>query len=229
LLHEHLPNLLNVKNDLLASSEKVLAKLSPLVDLTYLKESLPEVAKIWVISELNEVKEVLVLLEKQKSSIQVIAVDLNGEEQTVYQNKVKQLPLQAEEPYDANYLFEPAKVLIKGGLSHTYASDLGLQMIDQQSHYFMANNLSVNALGRYFKIHKQLPVNWKKIKNYLKEKDIRQISIAKRNFPESVETIRKRIGINDGSALMLLFTTNHLKRKICFLAERVTDENSVNY
>ncbi len=225
-LSEYLPNIIEIKDKLFEHTDRILIKISPMVDLTYLKLSLPESSDIWIISEHNEVKEVLVLLNKISKPPLVHAVDLHNTGSDFYsQKKLHQNPTIHEEER-ISYLFEPSKALIKAGLVSQYATEFGLKQIHPQTNYFAVTSADAAKFGRTFRVLEEWSVNWKQIKKQLNSLNIKRLSISKRNFPESVKSIRKRLAIEEGGDYSLLFATKSNETKVCFLTERIIESSS---
>lgn len=221
LLEAYHPNIIEIRHNLLEISERVLVKLSPMVDLNYVRTRLPEVSKVWVISERNEVKEVLVLLERLSTDLLITAADIMNDEVKTFSGGIQETLNLTENISAYNYLFEPGKAIIKSGLSEQYAFELGLTGLANQSHYYLSNEVKFSAIGRWFEIIMVLPVQWKLIVRTLKQEKISAVSVAKRYFPESVEVIKKRLKLKDGGDKMLLFTTLQNGEKRCFLVKRL--------
>ena len=63
LLEDLSPNILELQSVLLQKADKVLTKLSPMIDISYLLHTLPKITHIHLVALRNEVKEVLVVQE----------------------------------------------------------------------------------------------------------------------------------------------------------------------
>lgn len=71
--------------------------------------------------------------------------------------------------------------------------------------------------GRSFKISNVLPYNKKTIKRILGNT---KANITVRNFPESVNSLRKKFNINDGGNTYAFFTININNEKIVIICEK---------
>jgi len=225
-LSEYLPNIIEIRERLFEYCDQILIKISPMVDLTYLRITLPESSDIWVISENNEVKEVLVLLSKTPKPLIVHAVDIHNTGTYLYaQNDLHH----AVSPWGSEriaYIFEPYKALIKAGLVSQYASEFGLKFLHPQTNYFVTTSPGLATFGRTFRVIEKWSVNWKQIKKQLNSLEIKSLSISKRNFPESIKSIRKRLAVADGGDYTLLFATGEKEEKVCFLTERIIESST---
>ena len=88
--------------------------------------------------------------------------------------------------------------------------------LHKHSHLYTSDTL-LDFPGRRFKIEKQLPFN-KKL--FAKER-ITKANITTRNFPLSVNDIRKKLKINDGGSTYLFFTTNLNGEKIILVCSKL--------
>ena len=75
----------------------------------------------------------------------------------------------------------------------------------------------INFPGRRFKINKVLPFNKKR----LKYERMSKVNIATRNFPESLDKIKKRFRLKDGGETYLFFTTNSQDEKMVLVCSKV--------
>ncbi|MFT4522332.1 MAG: hypothetical protein ACI8ZN_001278 [Bacteroidia bacterium] len=219
MLEDCEPNVLQIKDELLKSTQQILIKLSPMIDLSYLRKSLLEMDKIWVISVKNEVKEVLVqLTNTSPKKTEINAIELNEEccrrfssEDTYESNTTVNAP--------TNVLFDPGRSLHKANLVKEYAGRNGLLAIGQEGAFYYASLDQTDLFGRIFNILEQWPVHWKNINKRLKTLKIRQVEVVERNFPETVAQIRKRLRVQEGGTHFLIFTKT-ADGYGCFLAQR---------
>ena len=63
-----------------------------------------------------------------------------------------------------------------------------------------------------------MPFNIKELKKKLK---LKKANITTRNFPDSVEKIRKKLKIQEGGDSYLFFTTNLKEEKIVLICRKV--------
>lgn len=207
LPHELEPNIDHLLEKLLDCAKLVLVKMSPLLDIQFLIKNYPKLHDIWVISELNEVKEVLLAFKPAPGKPEIHAVDLGAHLPKTYSGRLS-TDYQPELPAttDFKFLFEPSKSLIKSGLHAAYCRDAGLKPLVSQGLFYAGNHNLPESMGRSFEVIEQSEINWKKLKAGLKAKGIDKISVAKRNFPESTEVIRRRLNLPDGGEYMMLFS-----------------------
>ncbi len=74
--------------------------------------------------------------------------------------------------------------------------------------------------GRCFKIEKVIPYNKRQFRRDL---NLKKANITKRNFPESVQQIRKKLNIKEGGNQYLFFTTDINNDKIIIITSKVLE------
>ena len=114
------------------------------------------------------------------------------------------------------YLYEPNAAILKAGAFKSIAKAYNLSKLHAHTHLYSSNML-MSFPGRRFKIDKALPFNKKR----LKYERISMVNIATRNFPESVDKIKKRFQLKDGGKTFLFFTTNSKGEKIILVCSKV--------
>ena len=216
LLEDCLPNVPLHLNDLLKKSSQILIKNSPLMDITSCIQELQFVKEIHIIALFNEVKEVLVFIEKDYTGkITIKASNLGREEQSfefIYQQDYDyklSLPLK--------YLYEPNSAILKSGGFSVVANQFNLGKLHQHSHLYTSDDL-IDFPGRQFEILEVLSYNKKELLKRLPQK---KANITTRNFKESVANIRKKTGIKDGGDIYLFFTTNKKEEQIVLLSKKI--------
>ena len=64
LLEDLSPDITEIQNKLFEFTDKVVVKLSPLMDISMLVSQVPGISEIYIIAVKNEVKELLIVIEK---------------------------------------------------------------------------------------------------------------------------------------------------------------------
>ncbi|MCC7158999.1 MAG: hypothetical protein IT281_05635 [Ignavibacteria bacterium] len=221
-LEESSPPVLLMSDRLFEISQTILLKLSPLIDIPYILRALRGISEIRVISLENEVKEVLVLLERGHSNLPAIhAIELmQGKQDMVFSADVS---VHTEPGTDDNgiFFYEPSASLIKAGLSLEYASKKGLTPVSRNGIYLMGYELLDDFFGRSFKVISKFDFGKSAVKNYLRAKHISKANVARRNFPENVDEIRRVFKILDGGDDYLFFTTGNNNRKLFYHCKKI--------
>lgn len=218
LLNDCLPNVPLHLEDLLVKSKNILIKNSPLLDITSCINELRFVKQIHVIALQNEVKEVLISIEKNYvDTIRINALNIkkdNSHESFCY-NYQQEYIFKLSEPL--TYLYEPNSAILKSGGFNAVCNVYTILKLHKHSHLYTSDTY-INFPGRKFKIMEVLPYNKKKIIKSLPEK---KANVTTRNFKENVATIRKKTGIKEGGTIYLFFTTNNKEEQIVLLCNKL--------
>ena len=113
-------------------------------------------------------------------------------------------------------MYEPNSAILKSGAFHSISKQLKLAKLHQHSHLYTSDQLK-NFPGRAFKIQNILPYNKKALKKF----GLTKANITTRNFPETVQNIRKKFGIKDGGDLYVFFTTDMEGNRIVLVTVKV--------
>ncbi len=211
------PNVPLHLNYLMERSKTLLLKTSPMLDISVGLSELQYVTEIHVVAVENEVKELLWILKEatvqpviiktinfSKNGIQTFSFDANAES-----NPVVSLP--------KDYLYEPNAAIMKsGGFGHI-SEKYELSKLHTNSHLY-TNNHPIEFPGRIFKVEKVIPYNKKELRNHLLGT---KANITTRNFPGSVNELRKKWKIKDGGDNYLFFTTNLNDEKIVLVCSKL--------
>jgi hypothetical protein len=219
-LEDCTPDILQIKDSLLETADRVLLKTAPLLDLNLAVEQLQSVAHIWVVSLDNEVKEVLYLLKKSAPAIGNIPIEAVclGEVPRFF--SFTRLEEQAALPPYAppqRYLYEPDAAVLKAGAFKSFARRFGLNKLHPNTHLYTSETFVPNVPGRSFTIEAVLRYDRKAVQQAIPSK---KANVAVRNFPDSVDQMRQKLGLMDGGELFLFGTTDLEERKILVLGRR---------
>ena len=209
LLKDCEPDIRNLLPELLKKGKKVLIKASPMLDIHQVEDQLEPVKEIHIIAVANEVKEVLYLLERGwQGSTKIATVNLNKDTGvtedsfTLTRNEERGALVSYSHPQ--KYLYEPNKAVLKAGAFKSIASRFDLVKLHPNSHLYSSEKL-INFPGRVFECLELVPYQKKALLKSLPDK---KANITTRNFPDTVQAIRKRTGIKEGGNTFIFATTN---------------------
>ncbi|MEN7547898.1 hypothetical protein AAG747_08260 [Rapidithrix thailandica] len=218
------PNIVTLLPQLKETSQTVLLKASPLLDIRKAIQALPGTSEVHVVSVKNECKEILFVIEQEHAGpVTFHAVDLLDKNQQLLfsfnQQEESDTPVTLSLP--KSYLYEPNVAILKAGGFKSIARHFELDKLHPNSHLYTSDKYMEDFPGRVFNIVTSYALNKKEIKRHLPGK---QANITVRNFPLSVEAIRKKTGITEGGDQYLFATTDMLGKKI--LLQCVKGKNS---
>ena len=214
LLKDCLPNVPKNIDFLFTKTNHILLKNSPILDISSAISELKFVKEIHIVAIKNEVKEVLLLLEKNyQKKIQIKTANIQKEDVQKFNFELKE-EVNSNYSEPLSYLYEPNAAILKSGGFHQISKQLDVFKLHQHSHLYTSAKL-IDFPGRSFKIENVLNYDKKKLKKVLTDK---KANITTRNFPKTVAQIRKETNIKDGGTTYIFFTTdqqNNLKSIIC--------------
>ena len=197
------PNVLELREELLAKADRVIMKLSPMLDWRKAVEDLKTVNEVHIVSVDNECKELLLVMSETAKPLQVSCV--NDDDVFVFSPALTKnvfLPLPSS---DLRFLYVPNASIMKAGCFGELAERFQVAPLDKNSHLFVSDGEISNFPGRCFRIEKMTSMNKRELKETLA--GIRQANITVRNFPLSVAELRKRLKLQDGGDTYIFATT----------------------
>lgn len=213
------PNLYEIVPACLGLSNLLLIKLSPLVDLSMLiKDFSP--AKIWVVSVRHEVKEVLCLVQNEKTPTVISAVDLPDHGKNVVFEFKHEEEAETDSLFSLplNYIYEPSSAILKAGAFKLIGHRFGLKKLHINSHLYTSVERIEDFPGRTFLLTKQLKMDKKEIARLIPDK---KINVLTRNYPLSPDQLKKKLSLKDGGDNYLIGTTLMNNKKAVLYCERM--------
>ncbi|MES2629750.1 MAG: hypothetical protein V4616_12350 [Bacteroidota bacterium] len=220
LLEDCSPDLTQLAPLLLDNHAVLVAKLSPLFDISRLKQAFGRNLKsVHVVAVKNECKELLIEICLGDHDTELVCVNLD----------TAQLPLSAtlEEAKTATityseplaYLYEPNAAILKAGAGDLAGSRYELQKLEANSHLFTSALPVTDFPGRSFRILGTYPLDKKEFSKIIPGK---KANITVRNFPLKPEEIHKKLGFSTGGDEYLFATTTSGGKKVIIHCRKFT-------
>jgi hypothetical protein len=182
-------------------AEQIAVKLSPAVDLNQLREYGGQVEFVSVEGSLKEA-----VLWMNRADMHPMATLIQGDH-------VHQLHYDHDAQVDVRppraWLFEPDASVLRAGLVQHLAEQLGATMLDDTIAYVSMDARVETVWGRYWRVEDWMPFNLKKLKRYLVERDVGQVTVKKRGFPMSPEEVIRKLKLKKGRESRVLVMTRH--------------------
>ncbi|MCQ2284988.1 MAG: SAM-dependent methyltransferase [Bacteroidales bacterium] len=215
------PNISILKDSLLEKANRIMVKLSPMIDLKQTIRTLPEVESAHIVSVNGECKEILLLMTKgDHTNRTFVAADIRSDKTHTFSfteneelTATPQLAVHLQK-----YLLEPNASVLKAGAFKTIATRFGLQKLHPHSHLYLSTTPIEDFPGRIFEIIDCFVPNKKAIKEHLK--DIRQANVSIRNFPLTAESLKQKLKLSDGGDIYLFGTTWHNDERIILVSRK---------
>ena len=218
MLKDCLPNVPELLSFYFSKADNILIKTAPILDISAGLSELTNVKCLHIIAVDNEVKELLWELN----------IDFIGNPEIKTINIVNQkletfnfeLNLTVELPFyelPKKYLYEPNSAIMKSGGFDEIGIQYSLSKLHSHSHLYTSDE-RIDFPGRTFEIKKVFYYSKQEMKTNLENS---KANITTRNFPDSVDDIRKKWKINDGGSTYCFFTTDLNNDKIVLLCSKI--------
>lgn len=217
MLEDCLPNVPEQLNFYFEYANNIMIKTAPILDITAGLSELKNVKAIHVVALENEVKELLWILEKNYSkNIEIVTCNLTKETASAFSFELGNLSI-SNYSLPKKYVYEPNAAIMKSGGFDKVTAIFEVEKLHQHSHLYTSDTL-INFPGRAFEIENCFEYNKQNMKSVLENK---KANITTRNFPETVENIRKKWKIKDGGNMYCFFTTDANNNKIVLLCGKL--------
>ena len=197
------PNILPILDELLEKAERVMVKLSPMLDWRKAVEDIRKVSEVHIVSVDNECKELLLIISKNASPLKLFCANNDSVFECIVDGSTFVSHVcQCESPV---FLYEPNASIMKGGCFGAVSARFNIPQIDKNSHLFISDKEVPDFPGRHFTIDRITSMNKRDLKLALC--GIEKANITVRNFPMSVSELRKRLKLGDGGDTYIFATT----------------------
>ena len=179
-----------------AGVEQVGVKLSPAVDLA----ELPEQVEVEFIAVKNELKEAVAWYGALGTGVRTRATILPSGETLV--DDGAEVEVAEVKPY----LYEPNPAVLRAGLVQTLGHQLGATMIDGEIGFLSADAHQQTPFATAFIVEDVLPFGLKKLRTYLRQRNIGRVTIKKRGSPLDVVWLEKQLRLKGDKDCWLILT-----------------------
>lgn len=218
-LAECVPDITSLITSVLEKAALLLIKASPLLDITQGLKELIHVCRVYIVSVGNECKEVLFLCDRSFDGEPVIeTVNLvkdTAEEFSFLFSEEKEAEVQFSDP--RRFLFEPNASILKAGAFKSISKEFNLHKLSINTHLYTGDHAIDNFPGRVFKIEATVRPDAKVLAKFFPEK---KANVTTRNYPLSVEELRKKTNLKDGGDKYLIGFSG-VSKKWLVVVERV--------
>ncbi|MBF4467618.1 class I SAM-dependent methyltransferase [Flavobacterium sp. LC2016-12] len=219
MLKDCLPNVPELLNFYFEKTNSILIKTAPLLDLSAGLSELKFVKNIHIIALENEAKELLFEIHNHyKGEITIKTAN-------ILKDKIETFEFVLGNEFEfptynlpQKYLYEPNSAIMKSGGFDEVSSIFKINKLHKHSHLYTSEAL-IDFPGRSFEIEKVISYNKNEMKTELLNQ---QANITTRNFPDTVENIRKKWKIKNGGNLYCFFTTDKNDNKIVLICRKIT-------
>ena len=228
-LHDCSPDVVELHGLLIKKAKTILIKVSPMLDIEMIRKELEDIAEIHVVAVRNECKEILIKTQNLRNSelqkLSILATDLRENWNFAFSEDEEQSAQWTLADAVGKYLYEPGVACMKAGCFKLLSQRYGLDKLHRNSHLYTSDELVSDFPGRIFEVVNVVPFD-KKTKKEITSVLVRQqsrlkASVATRNFPLSVDELRKNLGLQEGSEFYIFGTTMKGDKKVLVLGTRI--------
>ncbi|PCJ03199.1 MAG: hypothetical protein COB14_00245 [Alphaproteobacteria bacterium] len=201
------PDIISLLPVLKSKAQRVIVKTSPVLDIEKAIVSLGSVTQVHVVQWQGECKEVLYNLNFSSSvkneDVEIVAVDIDssGKVQQRFSYKIsdeKNAALDYAMP--KKYIYEPGPAFQKSGGFKSMALAFSVQKLHQHSHLYTSDDICMNFPGKRYEVVDVVSVKAKGL-------GVKKADLTLRNFPGTVQMLRKKLKLSDGGCHRIFATT----------------------
>ena len=213
------PDVAALRQQLLQKARRVMVKCSPMLDITAACRQLGCVAEVHTVAVNNECKELLFILTDDATDVpRVCCVNIvNGSAQT-FTFSMNDTPEAGYAAEVGAFLYEPNAAIQKAGCYPSLATSYAVQKLHRNSNLYTSNALAAQFPGRTFKVTGVAGFSKNELKMLLG--DLKRANLTVRNFPDTVQQLRKRLKLSEGGDIYLFATTLADGRKVLVRCEK---------
>jgi hypothetical protein len=208
------PNIIKILPSLRATSNTILIKFSPMLDITSALQSLGNEWDVHVVALHNEVKEIIFVTGNNR--IHAVNILHEGNDQFSFTRSEEKSALCAMTDCICEYIYEPNAAIIKAGAFRLVSERYQLHKLDHNTHLYTADQLIEDFPGRVWKVIAQPIKNQRDIAAL----GIQRAAILTRNYPLTPEELRKKFKVQESDSHFLIGARIATKPTL-ILAERI--------
>ncbi|GJL85604.1 MAG: hypothetical protein DHS20C02_13790 [Micavibrio sp.] len=192
------PNITEMLPALSKKANQVMLKTSPMLDIWEAMKTLAIVEAVHVVEWQGECKEVVYILNPAQKTddknIPITSAIVNDGGEIIYDfmfTKEREENTDPKYSQPQKFLFEPGPAFQKAGGFNILAHEYGVQKLHKHTHLYTSDKPCPNFPGRQFEIIDILAIEKKTL-------PISKANLSLRNFPGTVEGLRKKLKLSEG-------------------------------
>lgn len=223
-LNDCSPNVVELSSELLKMAPEILIKVSPMIDLKYVINQLEHIKIIKIVSVYNEVKEVLIHLQrgfKDEAFVEAWNLTKKRENECFGFFPSEEKVTTPKIGFTSRFLYEPNASIMKAGAFKLITKRFGLQKLHPNTHLYSSAEAVNNFPGKCFEIKAVLKPDKKTIKMEIPEG---KANVVTRNFPMGATQIKQKFRLEDGGEMFLFFCEIEDFGFVCIKAKRISND-----
>lgn len=226
------PDVLLLLPVLLKRCKRLIIKMSPMVDVTRLREELSLRFQLYIVSVRNECKEMLAVIDTDGCHVNTNdePIDINCVMCTSYDD-YREVVFTSNSEMNVsariacgveNYLYEPDVALLKAGVFKSLCERYGVMKLAINSHLYTSINFVSEFPGRSFQVVEVIPFTSSTCRQFASQYP--SCNITTRNFPLSAIELRKRLKVRDGGDVYIMATCDACNNKLLIICNKINNE-----
>ena len=211
------PNVLEIAGEMLEKADRVMIKLSPMLDWKKAVADVGRVSEVHIVSVGNECKELLLVVDKKEAPLKIYCVNDDSIFSYAFADEISFI---SSIPALPRFLYEPNASVMKAGCFNLISQRFGVSQPDANSHLFLSDHEIEGFPGRGFVVDTVSSMNKHGLKEALA--GVSKANIAVRNFPLSVAELRKRLKLKDGGDVYVFATTDANKGHLLMVCRKIS-------
>ena len=218
MLKDCLPNVPELLTFYFTKTDNILIKTAPILDISAGLLELSNVKCIHIVAVDNEVKELIWELSNGFiDNARIKTVNITNKKTEQFSFELNSNNHFSNYSLPKKYLYEPNSAIMKSGGFDEIGIQYHLDKLHQHSHLYTSDE-KIEFPGRIFEVQNAISYAKNEMKSFLENKIA---NITTRNFPESVEEIRKKWKIKDGGNSYCFYTTDMNNHKIVLICTKI--------
>lgn len=220
------PNLLELLPKMWEHTETIMAKLSPMADISMISRQLPYLSEVHIIGTSSDCKEFLCIMKKGwNDPVSLTVAQFEGEDVHTVKlgiNPSEALPISGNLE-SGDYLYEPYPALAKAGLYSEVCHTFGLRQLSASTHlYTTGSEIEIKAdASLFFKTYRIIEIAEFCKKSFAEiGRKYPEADVSARNIPMRSEELKKRMGIR-GSSDIHIFGVGYRSGRVIIVTERM--------
>lgn len=221
-IHDCTPDVSEIMPLMFSHAPNVLVKLSPMLDVSATISELGKVAKLYIVEERGEVREVLVHLDRNTISepdttpIEIVS----GDNHFIFTRAEEAGATERyTEPVADYYLYEPSPAVMKAGPFKLLCEKFDVGALHSNTHLYVSPHKIDGFPGRRYIIQAVISYASKNIKRFAR--DYPAASVSVRNFPCTAAALRAKLKVKESDAVKVVGATLKGGNQVLIVMSRV--------
>ncbi|MDO4462663.1 MAG: SAM-dependent methyltransferase [Bacteroidia bacterium] len=221
------PDLTLICDSLLEKADKVIVKLSPMLDISEAITTLKGVSEIHILSVNGECKELLLILTPTSSlplsllPIHTVNLLKDGQRESLtFTPNEEKSAFSRFAITPRMYLYEPNASILKAGAFRTVSTRYEeLYKLHVNTHLYTSDEIIPDFPGRKFEVCSWSTLTQGDLQILLR--NIKKANLSVRNFPMTVEKLRAKLKIQEGGDVYLFAVTLSDGKKVILRCKKI--------